>query len=448
MAILGIRREDKSPWERRAPIVPADVAALVRDGVEVHVQTAPNRCFADDEYRQGGAKIVSALDDASVVLGVKEVPLSEFRPGKTYMFFSHTIKGQPHNMPMLRRILELGCSLLDYELVTDDAGVRTIAFGRHAGIAGALDTLWLLGRRFESEGVRTPLARLRQTVEYRDLADASAAVRAVGAEIAAGGLPRELVPLAIAVTGEGGKVWGGALEILDLLPSRRVPPAELADARARADGREVLVASYGPGDLVEPVDSGGTYSWEDYRDHPERYRGCFGRHLPHLTAVIHGIFWREGYPRFILREDIAALWSAAAPRAPRLRVVADITCDLGGSDECFVKVGDPGNPAYVFDPGTGHVTDGWEGRGPVVLAVDILPSELPVEASRHFSRVLTPLVPPLVHDRPDAAGGAWPGPLLRSLMVGDGRLRAPWDERLAAALRAHGGTAAPTSRTA
>ena len=364
------------------------------------------------------------------------------------MFFSHTIKGQPRNMPMLRRILDLGCSLLDYELVTDDAGVRTIAFGRHAGIAGAIDTLWLLGRRFASEGLSTPLAQLQQTVEYRDLAEASAAVRAVGAGIAAGGLPRGIAPLSLAVTGEGGKVSGGALEILDLLPSRRVRPADLAAQIASADGREVLVSSYGPGDLVEPIDAGAAYSWEDYRDHPERYRGAFGRHLPNLTAVIHGIFWSEGYPRFILRDDIAALWSGSGPDGPRLRVVADITCDLGGSDECLVKVADPGNPAYVFDPDSGEVTDGWEGRGPVVLAVDILPSELPVEASRHFSRVLTPLVPPMVQRPPEGPGSPWPGSLLRSLMVNDGRLRAPWDERLASALREHGSPVAPAPRPA
>ncbi len=439
MAILGIRREDKTPWERRAPLVPADVAALVARGIEVHVQTAPNRCFTEDEYRRVGARIVSGMDDADVVLGVKEIPIPELRTGRTYMFFSHTIKGQPHNMPMLRRILELGGSLLDYELVTDDAGVRTIAFGRHAGIAGALDTLWLLGRRFAAEGIDTPLAALHQTVEYRDLADAGAAVREAGARIAAGAWPRAAGPLAVAVTGEGGKVWGGALEILELLPSRRVPVRDLARAVAEADGREVLLVSYGPGDLVEPVRAGAAYSWEDYRDRPEGYRARFGRDLPYLTAVVHGIFWREGYPRFILRDDVAALFANGA--VPRLRVIADITCDLGGSDECLVRTTDPGNPAYVFDPETGAATDGWEGRGPVVLAVDILPSELPVEASRHFSRVLTPLVPALVNGGP---GNGWPESLVRALVAHRGVLQGTWAERLEAPLRAHGTAARKT----
>jgi alpha-aminoadipic semialdehyde synthase len=438
VGVLGIRREDKSPWERRTPLVPDDVGEVVRQGLDVLVQSAPNRCFADDDFRRAGARIVTSLEGADVVLGVKEIPLAELEPGKTYLLFSHTIKGQPHNMPMLRRMLELGCSLLDYELVTDDAGVRTIAFGRHAGIAGALDALWLLGRRFEAEGIRTPLARLRQTVEYRDLAQARDALADVGREIAARGLPREVSPLAIAVTGEGGKVWSGALEILERLPARRVAPADLRRSMTSAAAHEILVVSYGPADLVEPVTPGAEYSWEHYRDHPDAYRPRFGRDLESLTAVIHGIFWREGYPRFILREDVAALWSDG--RTPRFRLVADVSCDLGGSDECLVRTTDPGNPAYVFDPLTGEARDGWEGRGPVVLAVDILPSELPVEASRHFSRVLSPLVPHLLRDAGGPLAGGLPPSLRRSLIAERGRLLPPWDERLASPLRAHGGS--------
>ena len=36
---------------------------------------------------------------------------------------------------------------------------------------------------------------------------------------------------------------------------------------------------------------------------------------------------------------------------------------------------------------------GVEGKGPVVLAVDILPSELPREASEYFSEILEPFIP-------------------------------------------------------
>ncbi|GJM44456.1 MAG: alanine dehydrogenase [Gemmatimonadota bacterium] len=449
MGILGVRREDKSPWERRTPLVPTDVARLVQSGVKVHVQKSPNRCFPDADFAKAGAELVDELHDATVILGVKEVPVDRIIPGKSYLFFSHTMKGQPYNMPMLRKLLDEGCTLMDYELVTDEDGVRTIAFGRFAGLAGAIDTLWALGQRFQAEGIDTPFAELRQSLDYQDLEEAFTAVRAVGKRIAQEGLPREITPLAIAVTGEGGKVWGGALEVLELLPHRKVAPAELpgwvssgaagrgAD-RDAADLHQVALVSYGPGELVEPIAAGGTYAWEDYLHHPEKYRARFGQDLPHLTAIVHGIYWAEGYPRFVLRQDVERLYANGA--TPRLRLITDITCDVDGSNEALVKITEPGDPAYVLDPDTWKIRSGFQGRGPVVLGVDILPAELPRDASRHFSAALVDLAPHLAKDEPfpSAHDPSVPGPLRRCLMVLRGQLTSPWDERLAEPLAAHG----------
>ena len=86
------------------------------------------------------------------------------------MFFAHVIKGQAYNMPMLRRLMELGCTLIDYEKVIDDNGRRLIFFGRHAGLAGMIETLHALGQRLAWEGIPTPFAELRHAYEYHDLA--------------------------------------------------------------------------------------------------------------------------------------------------------------------------------------------------------------------------------------------------------------------------------------
>ena len=205
----------------------------------MHVERSPNRCFPDEEYAGAGARLTDDLSAAEVILGVKEIPSDAFERGKTYFFFSHTIKGQPYNMAMLRRLLELECTLLDYELVTGDDGIRTIAFGRHAGLAGAIDTLWALGRRWEMQGIRTPLAELRPALEYGSVAKAREGIERAGQEIARNGLPAEVSPVVIAVTGAGGKVFGGAMEVLDFLPTREVRPrgpgrGELCGVRFRA----------------------------------------------------------------------------------------------------------------------------------------------------------------------------------------------------------------------
>jgi alpha-aminoadipic semialdehyde synthase len=342
---------------------------------------------------------------------------------------------------MLRRILDLGATLLDYELVTDDRGLRTVAFGRHAGLAGAVDTLWALGRRFAAQGIDTPLARLRPAVEYGALARARADIEEAARRIAGDGLPAEISPLAVGVTGSGGKVFGGAMEVLALLPHRDVRPEDLAAEMARTGGRakEVLVVGYGPEHLVEPATPGTAYGWEHYLAHPEAYRARFGPHLAHLTAVIHGIFWREGYPRFILREDLAAL---RAKGHARLQLITDVTCDLGGSDEALVRLTDPGAPAYVLDPRSGETRDGLEGEGIAVIGIDILPAELPVDASLHFSKCLTPLLPALSRGTPDPGDATVPAAIRRAIIAHRGRLVSPWDERLAAPLERHGAAGA------
>ena len=438
MGVIGIRREDKSQWERRTPLIPQDVEKLVSGGVRIVVQSSPSRCFADDEFARAGAEIASTMSRADVILGVKEIPLEQFERGKSYMFFSHTMKGQPHNMPMLRRMLDLECTLLDYEIVKDERGVRTIAFGRHAGLAGAIDTLWMLGHRLAAEGIATPLANLRQALDYENVAEASDAIESCGRALGKQGVPADIAPITIGITGEGGKVFGGAMEVLTKLPHRVVRASELAAAIAAADPSDarVLLVPFGPGDLVEPVD-GRTYTFEDYVANPTAYHSRFGAQLARLTAVVHGILWKEGYPRFILRDDLQRLW-ASSP-APKLRVITDVTCDRDGSNESLVKITGPGSPAYVYDPATGDARDGIAGPGPTVIAVDILPAEIPYDASVHFSAALTPMIPALARGPVDPGNPELPAALRGSFLAHQGRLLPEWEREIAGPLRRYGG---------
>lgn len=61
------------------------------------------------------------ISDAPVIIGVKQVPVDSLLPNKTYVFFSHTIKAQEDNMPMLDVILERNIRLIDYEKMVSDS---------------------------------------------------------------------------------------------------------------------------------------------------------------------------------------------------------------------------------------------------------------------------------------------------------------------------------------
>lgn len=389
MATIGIRREDRSHWERRTPITPDQVRQLrEKHNIQVSIQPSTIRVFSDDEYRQAGAKITEDLSPCSVVLAVKEIPASFFTQDRTYVFFSHTIKGQSHNMPMLRRLLDLGCQLIDYEKIVE-GGKRLVFFGRFAGLAGMIDSLWALGRRLEWEGIASSFRSIDQAHRYESLDAAKEAVRKAGEEIKSEGLPKGLVPLVVGFAGYGA-VSKGAQEILDLLPFEEVSVDDLPSVAYGAKADRVYKVVFKEEDMVEPKDPGTAFDLQDYYDHPEKYQGVFDRHLPHLSVLVNCIYWDARYPRLVTKGQ---LWELYAAGEPKLRVIGDISCDVDGSIEFTVKATTPGSPVFVYDPASDKVVDGIEGPGTVVLAVDNLPCELPRESSMAFGESLMPLLP-------------------------------------------------------
>jgi saccharopine dehydrogenase (NAD+, L-lysine-forming) len=391
-ARIGVRREDKSRWERRVPVTPEDATELKgKYGIEVYVQPSPIRVFSEEEFVQAGAVVQEDLSACPVVFAVKEMPLDFFEPGKAYVFFAHVIKGQPYNMPMLKRMLELGCTLIDYEKVADERGRRLIFFGRHAGLAGMIETLWALGRRLDWEGIPNPFSQLRHTYEYKDLAAAEEAVSKAGERIKVEGLPESVVPLICGVAGYG-NVARGVWQILDLLPIKEIAPDEVAPLVESSDGAANVVYKvvFKEEHTVEPISPGDRFELQDFYDHPEKYRGTFESYVPYLTMIVNCIYWEEKYPRLVTKEYLKQLYGAGQPR---LRVIGDISCDIEGAIECTIRSTEADEPVFVYNPFTSEATDGYEGAGPVVMAVDILPSELPREASVDFSRVLREFIP-------------------------------------------------------
>ena len=392
---VGVRSEDKSQWERRVPLVPGDVKALREAGIDAVVQTSSHRAFGDDEFARAGVPVQPDLGDCRIIVGIKEIPPPKLEAGKVYLFFPHVIKGQPGNMPMLRRLMELNATLVDYERIVDEKNRRLIFFGRHAGLAGMVNTLWSLGKRLDAEGVPSAFSRLKQARSYAELSGAQEDLERIAARISAEGVPQAIHPLVVGFTGYG-NVSRGAQEILDLLPVQAISPAELenvAHDRTR-DARVVYKVVFREEDLVEPLEAGNAFDLDDYfRLGKAAYRSVFDRYVDDLSVLVNCVYWDERYPRLLTLDRCRRLW--APGRSPKLRVIGDISCDVNGSVECTVKPTEPGNPVYVYEPATGKATDGFAGDGPVVMAVEILPSEIPRESSVDFSRVLKRFVPHL-----------------------------------------------------
>jgi saccharopine dehydrogenase (NAD+, L-lysine-forming) len=393
---LGIRREDKNPWERRVPLIPVHARELLRQlPLGIIIQPSPIRVFSDEDYRREGVTVSEDLSLCSIVLAVKEIPEDFFLDGRAYVFFSHTIKGQSHNMPMLRRMMERRATLVDYEKILDDKGRRLVFFGRQAGLAGMIDTLWALGRRLLMDGIRTPFADIRQTIKYASLVEAKEAVQKAGWKIHNHGLDSSLVPLVFGFTGYG-HVSQGAQEIFDLLPFEVVEPGRVRDLFRKKyySDKKVYKTVFKEEDLVVPKRGRPKFDLQDYYHNPQNYRPVLEGFLPYLTVLVNAIYWAPQYPRFVTKKALGKLWKGTQP--PRLRVIGDITCDIDGSIECTVKSTEPSHPVFTYDVRTGEAADGFKGRGPAVMAVDNLPAEIALESSVFFSQTLMPFIPGLV----------------------------------------------------
>lgn len=394
--VIGVRREDKNEWERRVPLIPADVEQLSKEhNIEFVVQPSPIRIFKDDEYRRAGAAISEDLSSCSAVFAVKEIPEELFQEGKTYIFFSHTIKGQEHNMPMLKAMIEKKCQLLDYEKVADDNGRRLIFFGNFAGYAGMVDTLWALGQRLAWEGTPNPFEAMHHTYKYNNLEEAEQAIKEVGKNIETNGLPADMCPLIIGLTGYG-NVSKAAQEIVALLPTIEIAPDQIEEVfnNKNEDCRHVYKVVFKEQDMVKPKEAGTQFELQDYYTHPEKYESNMEAYLPYLTALVNCIYWEPRYPRVLTKAFLKEMF--ADEKTPVLKVVGDISCDIEGAIECTIDSTKPDQPTFVYDPFREEITPGVAGDGIVVMAVDNLPCELSRESSTAFSHTLRDFVPALL----------------------------------------------------
>ncbi|HEV3414481.1 MAG TPA: NAD(P)-dependent oxidoreductase [Puia sp.] len=390
MITIGLLRESKVPADNRVALTPAQCKWIQKNALEIRVlvQTSSERCYSDKEYRSAGVEVRDELGDCDILFGIKEVPVKELLPGKTYLFFSHTKKKQPYNQEMFRAILEHKITLIDYECLEHDDGQRILGFGFFAGVVGAHNGIMAYGLR---TGGYT-LGRVLRQQSFRELIHTYFGLR----------LPQ----IKVVVTGSG-RVAHGAVEVMNLLEVVEVEPDEFLEREFRYPVFTQLKGS----DLYEHVRSGG-YKREDFHHHPQDYRCKFLPFSRKADILMNGIYWERTMPRLFEWEDLAR-------DEFRIRTIADITDDKEGSVPCNLGDASMEEPVYGVDRVSRERTAAYLPGSVDVMAIGNLPNELPRDASRYFGEQL------IKHVLNDLLRG---GSTIidRATMVRQGELTAPY----------------------
>ena len=383
---IGIIAEHK-PGEGRIPLTPAQITQLHRDNPDLTISVMPSaqRIFRDDEFLSSDITMSQDLSDANLIMAVKEIDVKDIHGSQAYLYFSHTIKGQDYNMPMLQHILDTGATLLDYELIRDDSNRRLVFFGRHAGLAGMVNTLWAYGQRLKALGTSSPFLQIKQAQDYANLEEINLSLQILGSELSRWMADKPAI--VIGLTGYG-NVSRGAQEILANLPIHEMSAEELLVADLDSLHGQLIKVVFKEKDMFEPIDSNAEFELQDYFDHPEKYQAKFQPYLKKMHMLVNCIYWDTPYPRLVTLEDIKAHYESAKT----LIVVGDITCDIDGAIQFNTGSTLSPDPVYIHDINRGEKIMGFAGEGPVVMAVDNLPTELPREASEAFGEALIPFV--------------------------------------------------------
>jgi len=391
---IGIRVEDKYLMEKRVAITPEHLKKIKEENETFKFLVSPSekRIFSDDEFKNAGAELNSDLSNCNTIFGVKEMPIDFFENEKTYVFFSHVIKGQDYNMPVLKEMMNKKINLIDYEKIADEDGKRLIFFGRYAGLAGMINSLWTLGLRLKSFGIETPFLKIEQSHKYKSLEEAKIAVKVVGDEIKENGLPISLTPFVAGFTGYG-NVSNGAQEIYDLLPVKEISVEEFMNDKFDSNNNKILYkVIFKEKDLSRRVD-GAEFELNNYYNNPRLYESKFEQYLPKLSLLMNCMYWTDEYPTIVTKEYLKNNYET---EKSKLLVIGDITCDINGSIEC-TEIGTLiEDPIFVYNHKENSFKSGYEGEGIQIMSVDILPSELPKEASETFSNALLPFVKDIV----------------------------------------------------
>ena len=384
---FGIIKERKNPPDRRVVFSPDALVRLKQlyPDVTVKVESSDVRFYSDDAYRNLGIEVADDISDCTIFFGVKEVPIDYLISNKSYFFFSHTLKKQAHNRQLLRALLEKNIDFYDHETLVDTHNHRLIGFGKYAGIVGTYNAIRAFGIKFELfklpkaatlSGKEALLAHLKRLV---------------------------LPPLKFVVTGTG-KVGSGVKEVLDAIKITEVSIDNyLTKNYTQPVYTQVDVLEYNKrkdGSVLDP---------NDFFHNPQEYVSDFERFTKVSDIYITAHFHANEAPKILTLAMLQA-------NDCKIKVVADISCDVDGSIACTLKSSTIDEPFYGYLPSENKEVEVFHPAAIVVMAVDNLPCELPKDASEGFGAMF------MQHVIPAFFNGDKDGVLQRAKMTEKGKL--------------------------
>ncbi|WP_291100046.1 MULTISPECIES: NAD(P)-dependent oxidoreductase [unclassified Flavobacterium] len=384
---FGIIKERKNPPDRRVVFSPDELARIKQlyQGVAVKVESSDIRIFTDEQYRNMGIEVTDDISDCDVFFGVKEVPVENLIPNKSYFFFSHTIKKQPHNRKLLQALLEKNIDFYDHETLVDAHNRRLIGFGKYAGFVGTYNSIRAFGIKFE----------LFKLPKAETLSGKEALITHLKRLV--------LPPLKFVVSGTG-KVGSGVKEVLDAIKIKEVSVENyLTKNYSQAVYTQIDVLDY------NRRKDGRVLDFNDFFQNPQEYVSDFERFTKVSDIYITGHFYANEAPKILTREMLQA-------KDCKIKVVADISCDVNGPIACTLRSSTIAEPLYGYFPSENKEVDVFHPAAIVVMAVDNLPCELPKDASEGFGEMF------MEHVIPAFFNGDKDGILQQAKMTEKGKL--------------------------
>ena len=385
---FGIIKERKNPPDRRVVFSPEELVRLQKEYPEatIKVESSDIRVFNDEAYKNLGIEVAADISDCDVFFGVKEIPVEYLIPNKKYFFFSHTIKKQLHNRKLLQAVLEKNIELYDHETIVDANNSRLIGFGRYAGIVGAYNGFRAFGIKYDLFNI--PKAETLQSKE--DLITR---------------LKRQTLPnIKIVLTGHG-KVGMGAKEILDGMKVKQVSTVDfLNKIYTQPVYTQIDVLDYN-----KRIDGTKPENNHDFYKNPKDYTSNFERFTKVADIFIAGHFHGNESPDILTRDML---------KAPdcKIKVVADISCDVDGPIACTLKASTIAEPFFGYLPSENKEVSYTHPGSIMVMSVDNLPCELPKDASEGFGEMF------MKHVIPAFFNGDKDGILARAKITENGKL--------------------------